>query len=236
MAATTFHRFSELPAELRDTIWELGLPGPVRRHPELMRKEEQCTEEQISTRPSRIRDPAMLRVNRQSRAIALQFYERRDYYKCRYGRYFNFELDDFYFEGPFIFPVWRRPVGICREEEFNVPLADRRRMKNITLAFPWSYASSSPFNFVRTAGEAFLSCLWHFDPLKNITIEIWQDDALDIMDVMAPRMHELDVSTSRMLRARLSMIMDHVLQSRTSNEADYQAPTYRIQVVAGNET
>ena len=204
-----------------------------------MKKGGQGQEEQknkATKKEEKKKDPAMLRVNRESRAIVLQFYERRDHYKCRYGRYFNLECDDFYFEGTFLFPEWRRPIGIYGEEAFNISFIDRRRIKNITLAFPWSYASSSPFNFVRTVGEAFLSCLWHFDTLKAITIDIWQDDALDIMDVMAPRMLELDVSTSRMLRARLSMILDHVLQSRTSNEADYQAPTWRIQVVAGNET
>ncbi|PMD36738.1 hypothetical protein L207DRAFT_89109 [Hyaloscypha variabilis F] len=232
MAPTTFHRFSELPAELRDLIWELGLPDPVRRYPELMWTKAQSSR----PTPSRVKDPAMLRVNRESRAIALQFYERRDHYKCRYGRYFNLEVDEICFEGMYLFPGWRRPVGICREEEFNIDFADRRTIKKIVLAFPWSYASSSPFNFVRTAGEVFLSCLWHFDTLKTITFEIWQDDRLDIMDIMAPRMHELDVSTSRMLRARLSMMLDHVLQLRTSNEPDYRAPTWRIQVVAGNGT
>jgi hypothetical protein len=177
----------------------------------------------------------MLQVNRESRVIAKQFYERREHYNCRYGKYFNFELDDFYFAGTLLFPGWRRPAGARREEEFNIPFADRRRIKNITLAFPWSYASSSPFNFVRIAGEAFLGCLLNFDSLKAITIEIWQDDALDIMDVMAPRMQELDVSTNRMLRVRLTMIMDHMLRARASNEAVYDAPTWRIQVVAGNE-
>ena len=177
----------------------------------------------------------MVQVNRESRVIAKQFYERREYYNCRYGKYFNFELDNFYFAGTLLFPGWRRPASARREEEFNIPFADRRRIKNITLAFPWSYASSSPFNFVRIAGEAFLGCLLNFDSLKAITIEIWQDDALDIMDIMAPRMQELDVSTNRMLRVRLTMIMDHMLRARASNEAVYDAPTWRIQVVARNE-
>jgi hypothetical protein len=229
MAATIFSRFSELPAELRDTIWELALPGPARRRPKLLRKGQQNPR---FLHPSQIKDPVMLQVNRESRVIAMQFYERREHYDCRYGKYFNFELDDFYFAGMSRFPGWRRPR---LEEEFNIQFADRRKIKNITLAFPWSYASSSPFNFVRIAGEAFLGCLLNFDSLKAITIEIWQDDSLDIMDVMAPRMHELDVSTNRMLRVRLTMIMDHILRAKASNEAVYEAPTWRIQVVAGNE-
>lgn len=233
MPATTFHRFSELPAELRDTIWELSLPGPARRHPELMLGRN-SSPFALGLPRSQIKDPAMLRVNRESRAIALQIYERRDHYNCRYGRYFNFQLDDFYFPGTLLFRGYRTAEERMKEE-FSISAADRRRIKNITLAFPWSYASSSPFIFVRTAGEAFLTYLLNFEHLNTITIEIWQDDALDIMDVMAPRMRELDVSLNRMLRGRLAMVMDHISRAKASSAASYKAPTWRIQVVARDE-
>jgi 2EXR family len=244
MAATTFPRFSELPAELRDTIWELGLPGPARRHPELLSWREgqqnplSLSLPNIKECPSKRKDPAMLQVNRESRVIAMNFYERREHFNCRYGNYFNFELDDFYFVGTSLFPFtrWRRFDSTIRKEEFNISSADRRRIINITIAFPWSSASASPSNFVRTAGDAFLGCLLNFECLKSITVEIWQDDALDIMDVMAPRMRELDVYTNRMLRWRLAKILDYASRDKADNGECYEVPKWRIQVVAGNDT
>jgi 2EXR family len=221
MAVATFHRFSELPAELRDTIWELGLPGPARRCPEFRSKP-------LCGPSSQTKDPAMLQVNRESRAIALQSYERRDHYNCRYGRYFNFELDEFYFAGT---EVLSAGLSKIPQNGPKISMEDRQRFKKITLAFPWSFAASSPFKFVRTVGETFLSCLWNFESLQGVTIEIWQDDALDIMDVMAPPMLELEPSTNRMLRIRLTQTIEYFLRVVASDQAPREMPTWRVQVV-----
>jgi hypothetical protein len=233
MAAMTFHRFSELPAELRDAIWELALPGPARRHPELMSK---GGHNHVPTPRSHIKDPMMLRVNRESRAIAMQFYHMRDKYNCPYGKFFNFELDDFYFAGKDLQGIgWAGNKHALVEEDYNMSLADRRRINHITLAFPWSFASCSPFIFVRKAGQAFARSVLIFENVKVVTVEIWQDDALDIMDVMAPRMFELNVSMNRMLRERLTQILEHISEAEASIRPGWEAPTWRIQVVgAGN--
>jgi hypothetical protein len=233
MAATTFHRFSELPAELRDEIWELALPGPARRHPKLLLGGIVV----LRSPPPQTRDPAMLQVNRESRAIAMQFYNMRDYYNCRYGKFFNFEVDSFYFAGKDLPSTgWTKPEYSIFEDEYNISVADRRKIKNITLAFPWSFALGSPFIFVRKTGQAFFQSLITFENVKAVTIEIWQDDALDIMDIMAPRMPELNVSTNRMLRQRLAHAVQFISRCEDGVRPDWKAPEWRIQMVqAGNE-
>ncbi len=229
MAAATFHQFSDLPTELRDEIWELALPGPARRHPKLMvgRIVALCSP------PLQTRDPAMLQVNRESRAIAMRFYNMRDHFNCPHGKFFNFEVDNFYFAGKDLPSTgWTIPEYSILEEEYNISMADRRKIKKIILAFPWSFASGSPFLFVRKTGQAFFQSLVTFENVKAVTIEIWQDDSLDIIDIMAPRMPELNVSTNRMLRERLG----HVVQFFPGIRPDWKAPEWRIQMVqAANE-
>jgi hypothetical protein len=233
MAATAFYRFSELPAELRDEIWDLALPGPARRHPELMLRGIVV----LRPPPPQTKDPAMLQVNRESRAIAMRSYNMRDHYNCPYGKFFNFEVDDFYFAGKDLPGTgWTKPEYSIFEEKYNISLADRRKIKNIILAFPWSFASGSPFIFVRKTGQAFFQSLMIFENVKVVTIEIWRDDALDIMDIMAPRMPELNMSTNRMLRERLAHVLQYFSLGAVGIRPGWIAPEWRIQVVqAGNE-
>jgi hypothetical protein len=90
---------------------------------------------------------------------------------------------------------------------------------------------------VRKTGQAFFQSLVTFENVKAVTIEIWQDDALDIMDIMAPRMPELNVSTNRMLRERLGHVVQFISRCGDGIRPDWKAPEWRIQMVqAGNET
>jgi hypothetical protein len=123
MALQVFHLFPKLPAELRLKVWYHTLPGPrelkpkwtSQRNPHSMRLYQQF--QQLSGSPvsqertggPQVADPIALRINRESRDLALTYYERRSgTLEPGEGYYIDFKIDSLHFNISFhprqIFP------------------------------------------------------------------------------------------------------------------------------------
>jgi len=105
-----FHRFRDLPNELRSFIWQLACRGP--RLVQLRRK--RCSEDGSPTVTSRAPIPTVLHVCQESRAEALRRYTLsfgrwtgKQLYKPRV--YFDFKQDKITFEGQ-----ERRDITFCQ--------------------------------------------------------------------------------------------------------------------------
>jgi len=247
MAAQALHGFSVLPGELRNIIWELSLPGPRRIKPILLLKGT-ANPRREPLPCSQVCDPAMLQINRESRAIALQFYERREHYKHRFGQYVNFELDNFYFAGEDLrYEPPARRILAQREEDFNISREDRSRIKNLILGFSWtSYADSirfrsshtiedtfRGFHFSHMIEDAFRGCLLTFECLKVIKIEIWRGDDAHCHPAWNPLTNpkpDLAENQIMMLRQRLKQVLGLISLVKASKQEAWEAPTLRIQV------
>jgi hypothetical protein len=70
MALDSFHQFPKIPIEIRLQIWTLSLPGPQKHGPLL--------NSSIAAKQFQPEDPVALKVNRESRQVALRYYSKRD--------------------------------------------------------------------------------------------------------------------------------------------------------------
>ena len=123
MALQIFHFFPKLPAELRLKVWYHTLPGPrelkpkwtSQRSPHSMRLYQQFRQlsyspvSQERTGGPQVADPIALRINRESRDLALTYYERRSgTLEPGEGYYIDFKIDSLHFNISFhprqIFP------------------------------------------------------------------------------------------------------------------------------------
>ena len=91
-----FHLFPYLPIELRNLIWTFSLPGPRRIVPLTTYR----TLEDIPPKKTSIskKDLVALRVNRESRSIALRHYSNWHHAASFGYQYVDFSIDTIYFE------------------------------------------------------------------------------------------------------------------------------------------
>lgn len=219
-------------------IWAHSLRGPCRHAPVLIVKEKDTRigdDEPGHPPPSQCRSPELLQVNHESRAFALQNLERRAHYKSKYGPYVNFELDEFFFRGAELLDLYdlSRIQGADVESLFNISLADRSRMLNLILGFSWTTSSpSARFSFGKTLCDALRKCLLAFDGLKDITIEIWQDDALARIpwnNTTNPK-PEISEGLIDRLRSYFVWVFIEVSLIKTNTQMDWERPRLKLQV------
>lgn len=93
-----FHCFDKLPAELRAMIWKLLIPGPRIVKVNFDQKNKRKTGAKFT---ATIGIPVLLHVKKETRNLALQWYQRIafQYPKYKKGFFFDFERDALFFDG-----------------------------------------------------------------------------------------------------------------------------------------
>jgi outer membrane phospholipase A len=95
---TEFHCFDKLPVELRVMIWKLLIPGPRIIKVNFNQKNKRKIGAKLT---ATIRIPILLHIKKETRNLALKYYQRIafQYPKYKMGFFIDFERDALFFDG-----------------------------------------------------------------------------------------------------------------------------------------
>ena len=181
MPTKTFHLFPELPLELREMIWERTF---IPRHlwPKIrINAPTYVSHEGSGQELQRSCDPVALQVNRESRAVAMRFYQMRRDLSIPRTSYINFEIDEICIEldsmhddqGEGIDPYME--LIPCDEALLNVSKADLSKFRYLRVGV--RFCGWCQFRTPRRFYNWYMDWAHAFSSMKVVMIEISLDGA-----------------------------------------------------------